>query len=218
MLDWAEVSALIIPLFAWYKYRRQPRILKPIAYYLIVALFVNLCGNLIADFKEPLQLPTSLQRNTFIYNAHSIIRFLFFSRFFYLLNIPKAKLYHLFSVTIFGLFVAVNFSTREAFNSDEHLSGDLLSLEAFLLLLLCLHYYFHLLLRDSAIDSRNKSFWVVTALACYVVINFFLFLNYVPLIHTDPKQAEKMWDVHNIAYIILCLLIAKSFKIGYANR
>ena len=57
----------------------------------------------------------------------------------------------------------------------------------------------------------GPDFWVVTGLSIYVVVNFFVFLFYLPMIYVDPKLAENIWNVHNIAFIIFCLFITKAF-------
>ena len=54
-------------------------------------------------------------------------------------------------------------------------------------------------------------FWVVTGLSIYVVINFFVFLFYVPLLTENPDLADRMWSIHNLAYITMCIFIAKAF-------
>jgi hypothetical protein len=47
-----------------------------------------------------------------------------------------------------------------------------------------------------------------------VVINFFVFLFYVPMIKQDLKMADNIWNVHNIANILLCIFITKAFYVS----
>ena len=54
-------------------------------------------------------------------------------------------------------------------------------------------------------------FWIVTGLCVYVVVNFFVFLFYLPLLDVDFRLSVNMWNVHNIAFIIFCVFIAKGF-------
>ena len=77
----------------------------------------------------------------------------------------------------------------------------------------CIQYYLSELRDDSDAFSRKKVFWIVTGLSIYVVVNFFVFLFYVPMLTQDPNLADNMWNVHNLAYIILCIFIAKSFYV-----
>jgi hypothetical protein len=98
----------------------------------------------------------------------------------------------------------------EDFGNPDHLSGNLLSAEAYVLLIYCMLYYLAKL-RDEVDDiTSGADFWIVTGLSIYVVVNFFVFLFYVPMINQDGKLADNMWNVHNIAYIFLCLFITKA--------
>ena len=211
ILDWSEVWSLFIPLIVLLIFPKQPHILKPVIIYLWLALIINLTGNILGDYGKELGLPSWLQRNTFLYNTHSILRFACFSYFFLLLAQPFLTSLKKVVPFLSLLFVIINFTFFEPFNSENHLSGRLLATEAFLLLLYCLQYYLYKINQDVGLPKREADFWVVTGLSMYVVINFFVFLFYVSMISKDISFAEKMWDVHNIAYIILNIFIAKAF-------
>jgi hypothetical protein len=43
------------------------------------------------------------------------------------------------------------------------------------------------------------------------VVNFFVFLFYLPMIYVDVTLAVNIWNVHNIAFITFCLLLTKAF-------
>ncbi|CAN5184168.1 hypothetical protein BH20BAC1_BH20BAC1_14220 [soil metagenome] len=58
--------------------------------------------------------------------------------------------------------------------------------------------------------GHTKDFWVVTGLSIYVVTNFFVFLFYTPMLNTNLNLAMKMWNVHNTAFILLCIFISKA--------
>jgi NADH:ubiquinone oxidoreductase subunit 6 (subunit J) len=72
-------------------------------------------------------------------------------------------------------------------------------------------YYLYKLGDDEVLITGEPDFWVVTGLAVYVVANFFVFLFYVQMIQVDSQLANRIWDVHNYAYMILCILTAKAF-------
>ena len=209
ILDWSEVWALLIPLIYFLFKSHQPRYLKPVIIYLFVALLLNLAGNIIADYKA--WLPFWMQSNNPLYNVHSIIRFICFSYFFVALNqtsftgIMKA-------LPILSLLILIiNFSIVENFGNPNHLSGNLLSAEAYLLLIYCMLYYLAKLRNETDDISSGSDFWIVTGLSIYVVVNFFVFLFYVPMINHNSLLAENIWYVHNIAYILLCIFITKAF-------
>jgi hypothetical protein len=79
-------------------------------------------------------------------------------------------------------------------------------------------YYLSELKEEAERISTVQEFWVTTGLCIYVVINFFVFLFYVPLLNEGKQLANDMWDVHNVAYILLCLFIAKSFYVPATSR
>jgi len=209
ILDWSEVWALLIPLCYFLIKRNQPRYLKPVVAYLVIALVINLTGNIIADYKA--YLPAWMQSNNPLYNVHSIIRFICFSLFFFgLKQTAFTRLRYLLSYLSL-VIILINFGLVEDFGNPRHLSGNLLALEAYLLLIFCMLYYLAKLRDEVDVIASGPDFWIVTGLSMYVVINFFVFLFYVPMIRFDSDLANNIWDVHNIAYIILCIFITKAF-------
>jgi hypothetical protein len=91
------------------------------------------------------------------------------------------------------------------------LSSRLLSTEAAFLLFYCLQYYLYKLLDDDPETIRQADFWVVTGLTVYVSISFFIFLFQNTLVKQLQPFAITIWKVHDIAYIILCIFLAKAF-------
>jgi len=209
LLDWSEVWAPLIPIGYYLFHRNQPAFLKPVILYLFIAFFVNLAGDLISDYKA--YMPFGIKSNNPLYNAHSIIRFACFSYFFAALGQKDFSKFR-FLLPIIGLLViVVNFGWVESFGNPDHLSGNLLASEAYLLLIYCMLYYLSKLRNDADDISGGADFWVVTGLSIYVVVNFFVFLFYVPMLNYDAVLAERIWDVHNIAYILLCIFITRAF-------
>ncbi len=211
ILDWSEVWALLIPLFVLVVRGKQPPLLKPVIVYLWLALLFNFIADVIGDFKR--YFPAWIQSNNPLYNVHSLVRFACFSYFFISLKQSSTNAIQKIIPFLSLLFVLINFSFFENFFNPMHLSGDLLAVEAYLLLIYCMLYYLLRLKKDVEVISGGKVFWVVTGLSIYVVINFFVFLFYLPMIKLNPMLADKMWTIHNIAYIIFCILIAKAFYV-----
>lgn len=211
ILDWSEVWALLLPLAVLSFRPKQPAFFKSVVLYIWAALLLNLIGDVIGDYKK--YLPWWLQSNNPLYNLHSIVRFTCFASFFMALKQPHFLTLKKILPVVTLLFLAINFAVAEDFFYTEHLSGTLLTIEAYLLLVYCLLYYLSQLKDDTGVLAEGPDFWVTTGLCIYVVINFFVFLFYVPMIKEDPDLADKMWSVHNIAYIILCFFIAKAFYV-----
>lgn len=209
ILDWSEVWALMIPLLVLSFRRKQPASLRPIIIYLWLAFFINLSIDVIMAININ-NSNTNLSNNP-LYNLHSVTRFICFSYFF--LQLPQSSfIKYKKALTIVSLaFVFINFSLFENFFNFDSFSGNLLATEAYLLLVYCMLYYLSELKDDSKNLFNGPDFWVVTGLSIYVVVNFFVFLFYLPMIYVDVTLAVNIWNVHNIAFIIFCLFITKAF-------
>jgi hypothetical protein len=210
IFDWSEVWALLIPLFLLMFRNKQSALLKPVIVYLWLALALNLFCDTIGDFKKPFHFPAWLQSNNPIYNIHSIVRFACFSYFFISLPQPQFKTLKKLIALVFLLYFVIDFAFFENFFYPNHLSGNILSAEAYLLLIYGMLYYLSVLNDEDDTAFKGPVFWIVTGLSLYVVINFFVFLFYVPMITQNLVLALDIWNVHNVAYIILCLFIARA--------
>lgn len=208
ILDWSEVWALLIPLIVLLFNRRQPTTLKPIIIYLWLAFILDLGIDVILLIN--VYYEKFVMSNNFLYNMHSIVRFVCFSLYF--MQLPQASFTKFKKVlaVISVLFIIINFSFFENFFNYNAFSGNLLSAEAYILLVYCMLYYLSELKDDSKNLFTGPDFWVVTGLSVYVVINFFVFLFYLPMIDVDLDLAMNIWNVHNIAFIIFCLFITKA--------
>jgi hypothetical protein len=209
IFEWSEVWALFIPLLVLRFRRNQPAYLRPVIIYLWIALFLNLTGNSIAQFKE--YYTGGIRSNNPLYNIHSLVRFVCFCYFFRLLDAHFRGTFNRIINLAAILLIAINFIFIEDFANPRHLSGNLLAAEAFVLLVFCMQYYLYQLQVETSEYMKKKDFWVATGLSIYVVINFFVFLFYVPLLSENPELSDKMWGIHNLGYIVLCIFIAKAF-------
>lgn len=217
IFDWSEVWALLIPLFAFLLGKRQHALLEPVIVYLWLALVLNLSEVIIAEFKVIYHFPGWLQSNNPIYNIHSIVRFACFSYFFISLPQSSFKWLKLGIALIFVLFSVVNFTYFDVFFNAPSFSGNLLTAEAFLLLIYCMLYYLYALNDEDDVMSKGPVFWIVTGLCMYVVVNFFVYLFYVVMLAQKPILATNIWTVHNVAYIIFCLFITRALYATIRN-
>jgi hypothetical protein len=209
--DWSEVWALLIPLLFVVFGHKLPALLKPVIIYLWLALALNIFGDFIGDFKIRFHFPQWLQSNNPLYNIHSLVRFSCFSYFFISLPQPQFKTFKKIIALVFVLYAIIDFTFFEHFFYPLHLSGNLLSAEAYLLLIYCVLYYLAALNDDNDASFKGPVFWIVTGLGMYLVINFFVFLFYVPMITQNMDLADHIWKVHDVAYIILCIFITRAF-------
>ncbi len=208
VLDFSEVWALLIPIFFVIVRKQQATYLRPIIIYLWLALLLHTAIDAIMLLYD--WLPPWFQSNNPIYNLTSVVRFICFSGFF--LALPQAGFKRLkrWIIVFFIAFLLVNFIFLEDFFNYNYFSGNLLTVEAFLLLIYCLQYYLVALRDDNLVIFDGPDFWIVTGLAIYVVINFFIFLFYLPMLNFDEQLSIRMWDWHNVAFIIFCIFITKA--------
>lgn len=217
ILDWSEAWAPLIPLFILSGQRNQPRLLKPVVIYILIAFPINLLGDIIGDFKQ--YFPGWLHQNTYLYNTHSVIRFVCFSYFFISLEQEYYKLLKKIIPFIYAICLSVDLIFYENFFDKNSIGSNILTMEAFLLLVYCLLYYLSKLKNENDSVMSGADFYVVTGLSIFVVTNFFVFLLYDSVLsdsrlRNDWRIADNMWLVHNVAYIIFCLLIAKAFSLA----
>jgi len=206
ILDWSEVWALLIPMMILLFRRQQPATLRPIIIYLWLAFIINL----VIDIIMVLRTYYPEWTNNPLYNIHSVVRFVCFS--FYFIQLPQSSFTKFKKVlaAVSVVFIFINFSFFENFFNYDSFSGNLLATEAYILLVYCMLYYLSELKDDSKNLFNGHDFWIVTGLSVYVVINFFVFLFYLPMIDVDLDLAMNIWNVHNIAFIIFCLFITKA--------
>ena len=221
LLNWSEVWALLIPLAFILIRKNIPPYLKPVRFYVWAALLLNTGANVIwyRNVLHLSELPEFLKSNNFLYNIHSVIRLLLFSWFFILLNQRFMHRVKAVLPFIFIILVIINFVFYEDFFNPDMLSSRLLATEAAILLFYCMQYYIFLMI-DEKVTSIKKQpgFWVVTGLGIYVAVNFFIFLFYNYLLNQNLEIfAVNIWDVHNIAFIILCICIATNFSKKYEH-
>ncbi len=207
-LDWSEVWAMVIPLSVLMLRRQQPSLLRPVIVYLWLGFLLNVAIDAIMAIN--IYLPGYSPSNNPFYNVHSVVRFACFS--FYFMSIQKSSFTLLKRLLAIGglVFLGINFIFFENFFNRDSFSGNLLTVEAYLLLIYCMLYYLTEL-KDDENPFNGPHFWVVTGLAIYLVTNFFVFLFYTPMVSVDVELAVNIWNVHNIAFIIFCLFITKAF-------
>lgn len=212
IIDWSEVWALLLPIGMFTRFHKQPLYFKPVILYLIVAFFVNLIIDV--SWKYPNDVPSWLISNNFLYNIHSIVRFICFSAFLMSIGhkyMHKAKrIVALLSLS----FLVINFVFFEPFYNFQTFSSRLFSIEAGVLLFYCLLYYLYKFQDESFLKKHPPDFWIVTGLSIYVVFNFPYFLLYTTLMKNQVHFAEVMWNFHNISFIILCIFISFGFYVA----
>lgn len=209
ILDWSEVWAVLIPIIIFYIKKPKEKYLKPVITYLICAFFINLIGDVIEEnyYHDP-QWIVRINYNQPFYNLHSIVRLFIFIYFFGLMKIPENKIVKLLIPVITFLVILINFIF---FHSFKNFSSLIFSIEGVALIIFCISYFLKRLKSDIVSVNFDASLYVVTGLAIYEAICFPIFLFYQTLSKHTEDYAINIWDIHNIAYIVFCLFIARAF-------
>lgn len=213
---WAEVWALLIPLAVLITKRKHiAPALRPVVHYVISALILNTLAIFSWRFQNRLGLPEWMNNNIPLYHAHSILRLVLFTWFFNRLHEPfLTKIKKVVPYT-FLVFVVLMFTIIKPV---EHFwlqfSSELHAVEAAILLFYCLQHYVYLAQSEQVSYPNSRSVnWTTAGITIYVGVNFFIFLFYSTLIKasTDATLIGIFWEVHNIAFVLLCCFIAKGF-------
>lgn len=204
ILNWSEVWSLIIPLVIILIYRPAGKETKPLVLYVIIALLINSIAFIIAEFNDA--MPSWLKNNNIYYNLHSIARVVFFS--WYIITIRQYRFVVVlrFLLVAYFAFVIINFALWEDFLV---ISSRLFAAESIVLLFLCISYFLRSIQDDSEVNwLRHPSFLVCMGVSLYEATSFFIFLFFWPLFEKNPEFGDLTMTIHNVMYIILCLMVA----------
>ena len=217
--DWSEVWATLIPIVIFVIRKSPEPYLKPILFYLCLALLLNIFADVIWKWKHfypaqfKLYIPVYLWSNNFLYNINSICRLAFFLWFFNRLNFQALRIKNFFVVLIVCVMIIVNFR----FESFTEFSSFTFSSESIILLTYTLSYFLFLIKEDELRTDFEPSLFIVTGIAVYEAANFFIFLFHKALLVENSEFSAAIWKLSNIYYIILCLYFAKAFYGGRKN-
>ncbi len=216
IFDYSEVWILLIPLILLYFKKDQPEYLRPIIIYIWVALLLNMLSYAVDVFFE--LLPKHLRSNTIFYNLHSLSRFLLFGWFFLQLKPQYFIRLKQIIIAIFLMIFVFYFSCIDSFFNLNYISADMMAGESFFLLCLSMVYYLTILRGENPKFTDRKDFWIVTGLAVFCVINFFVFLFYMPLLDESIKVTINIWVVYQIAFLIFISFIATAIYVPATDK
>ena len=209
ILKWSEVWAVLIPLVIYFVRRPKQPYIKPVLWYLWIALFLNIIADVIREiYHTAPKFIVAINYNLPFYNIHSICRIFLFISFFNAVKIPATwRSKKAIPLTI-GVIVLINFIF---FDSIRNFSSKMFTLESIVLIVYCINYFLSILRSDEGSLKFNSSLVIATGLAVYESVCFPIFLFYDLLARQFTNYAISIWDFHNIMYVILCLFIARAF-------
>lgn len=218
ILDWSEVWATLIPLIVYLLVRPKAAWIKPLLVYVLLTLFCSIIIDVswkTGTREWSKNLFSWLYRDGILYtlifyNVNSFFRLLLFTWFFNRAN-PLYKKTYIIITSLFVMGALINFIFFE--NIVTSFSSRLFTIEAAIILFYCLLYYYTVNMNEEVASPLSlPPFWVVMGLTLYTSVNFLIFLFYNYLINTESKYAKWIWNVHNIIFIVLMILIAVAFK------
>jgi hypothetical protein len=201
VLNYSEVWALTVPILIWIIKKPANQILNPVKTFLAVSLTLNIIIDL-ANFKA------IYHNNNAVYNLSSIFRLGVFVWFFSKNNIPISTKKILFPIFFIAIVIVANYLF---WNSFTKFSSITFSIEGVVLITYCVIYFLRKLKSDEFNTAFDPSLYIVTGLSIYEAVCFPIFLFYDTLTNQTKDYAVNIWDVHNIAYIVFCLFIARAF-------
>jgi hypothetical protein len=208
ILKWSEVWALLIPIMVYLTQRNNAQLLFPLQLYLLFAIVLNLFITLISNIHEFVLMFNG--SNHVFYNLHSVVKVAFLG-WFIMRYLPRASANIIRLVFVFyGAFILFNFSF---FESPLFFSSRLLTIESIILMFLGISWYLYTLQDDGRREyNRGAVFLVITGIVIYESVSFFIFLFYKQLIVPERNFALLIWKVHDIAFIIMCVFMARAFQ------
>ncbi len=205
--DWSEVWAFLIPLAVFFIYRPITVSLRPVIIYLFIGFILNALATAIQLYTD--DMPEFMQRNSLLYNLHSIARVILFSWYIGKINTGRLPMLAKVVQYIFFLFLVVNFSF---FESIRELSKWLPAVEGLLLLFLCMYFFLRTIQDESGINWTGKpSFLICTGIALHEALTIFIFMFITSqwvAYKVNLEFSLIIAEVYKIVFVIFCLLLA----------
>jgi len=206
ILNWSEVWAPLIPLYIFILKKKDYSSFRIIAVYLLTALCINAMADVSWIFKQC--MPVKLQNNNYLYNISSILRTVIFTLFF-------RNTINLFSKKLFNWFLiiyAIGFLIYFIINGNFWTLNSLLhTTESFTLLICSIAFFIKLINSEEIFLKFDPRLLIISGLALYESVNFFVFLFYQYIISSTDKLWDYIWYIPDTMYIVFCILIAKAF-------
>jgi hypothetical protein len=197
----------MIPLIVFFFKKPPEKYLAIVAVYLLVALFLNASADI--SWKYFRHTDSFFTNNGIFYNIHSFCRIILFILFFAKITGFSVKKAIFFFIVYIGFFTLYFILINKEFNIL--INSLLYTTEGLILLILSLGYLIHLIRSEEVYLYFDPYLLIIAGLAIYESVNFFVFLFYDYVGQYDTIFAHYIWNVHNVIFIVFCLLIARAF-------
>ncbi len=197
---------MLMPLIIILLYKPSGPGVKSLILYVIFAFVLNTIATIMVEYY--FSMPDWLKNNNILYNIHSFIRVVLFS--WYIMTIRQYRFPPVLRILLVAylVFVIINFTLL---HSPFFISSPLFTAESIVLLIFCLSFFFRSMQDDSNVNwLKHPSFLVCTGISLYEVTCFFIFLFFYPLFDKNPELSDLTMSIHNVMYIILCIMLAST--------
>lgn len=163
-------------------------------------------------------LGTMLKHNLYLYHIHSLVELTIIGA--YLLKLIQGKYFSIQYFIIAGgylVFWILNIMFLEDINDMNAFSG---ALETFILLLLCMVYFFRLSKKDEILYFQKlPAFWIVSGFLIYCALSMLIQVSYKYFVSNNfYGDAKKVWPVMFIAIISKFVLITVGLLCYYKRN
>lgn len=213
--DWSEVWAFLIPLAVIIIYKPKGKKILPLIIYVILGFILNFLAIFMIQYYT--LMPSWVNNNNnILYNLHSFARVIFFS--WYIIGIRSYRHPEILKGVLitYLLFVLMNFIFLEPV---LFLSSHLYAAESFVMLFMCLFYFFQTIQDESRVNwLRHPSFLLCVSISLYEIITFFIFLFFYALHQSDRPFAHLTMRIYTIMFVLLCIMLAVTLYQSRKNK
>jgi hypothetical protein len=207
IINWSEAWAPVICLITYLLCNKKTAGASLLLVYVVAAIILNW----LADFEWQCHylMPRWLNSNNILYNIHSIVRTSVFATIFIRFAADKKeKLFNFFLLLLYLLFALINFIFIQ---SIMIFSSNLFSAEDIILLIMSLRCLWHIFSDANNKDYlRRPLFWIASGISIYEAADFFIFVFYSSLLHSQTYFAAHIWNMHDGFYVLFCLFLSKA--------
>ena len=200
--------SILLPLLAgWIRYRYLSPGLQNIFWFCVFAFLLDACARILWLLSIP---------NLFFGHISTLVEFLFLANAFRLTfgNFISSKL-------MYGVMVAFSILAiaNSLFIQDfEHNNSYIKILEAAILILLSMAYYYKLVREMKVFHlERHPFFWINTAILIYFSSSLFVFIYSNYLLFYSHQTGIRIWFIHALFFILFNYILSIGLWIAPKN-
>ena len=196
ILNCIDTGAPLVALLFFIKpFKRMPKELYYIFWFIFLQFIANLTAKLLEEYKI---------NNYSVYLANVILSFCVLSFFFY--NLRNYLIKKIIPFAAFSFILCAAYSIAKGDGIASYNSA-LSAVGSFLIIGYCLSYFYWRLIKDARLSGLTDGslFWMIVGLFTYYTGSFFIFISYKYLIVQGDEAIGVLWRFHNLLLTIFCI-------------